>query len=61
MCSALLELPIRSCCNLNLRLSLGSRDAARQHLAQENCGGCHNSEEYTGGAEFEVFDPRQRI
>src|SRR5580698_2592823 len=126
MCTALLELPTRSCCNLNLhpppghvgnrrrifgpegRRDPGCRcsrkpdlgclltfmngkqvpkragrirpvlgwvligallplcafaapgtlsDAAQQHLVQQYCSVCHNYEDYTGGVEFEVFDP----
>jgi Protein of unknown function (DUF1592)/Protein of unknown function (DUF1588)/Protein of unknown function (DUF1587)/Protein of unknown function (DUF1585)/Protein of unknown function (DUF1595) len=32
-------------------------DAAQQHLVQQYCSVCHNYEDYTGGVEFEVFDP----
>jgi hypothetical protein len=32
-------------------------DAAQQHLVQQYCSVCHNYEDYTGGVEFEVFEP----
>ena len=32
-------------------------DTAEQHLLQQYCSGCHNYTDYTGGVEFEVFDP----
>jgi hypothetical protein len=32
-------------------------DAAQQQLVQQYCSVCHNYEDYTGGVEFEVFDP----
>jgi Protein of unknown function (DUF1592)/Protein of unknown function (DUF1588)/Protein of unknown function (DUF1587)/Protein of unknown function (DUF1585)/Protein of unknown function (DUF1595) len=45
---------------LPLRLLAASgtlSDAAQQHLVQQYCSVCHNYEDYTGGVEFEVFEP----